>query len=716
MDAARRESPPAGEHARGGARPVGWPIGRYLQLLIAVIALPLFGAVAYHSHDFSRARERAAADIALHLAMDTAASIRHFIDEQHRIAARLSGLPQIRAMDGASCDPLLRALHSALDRLVNISVRDRDGRFVCSARPLPAPAPVPTRHALDPALEGRSALSDPFLGALSKRWIVAAGHPVRDPSDRIAGAITLTIDLARVSLDFPIRPPYRGAVSTVVTGDGTIVARSLDPDPWIGKRAEEWPLLKAVAPGRRGTVVAPGLDGVERVYGVAPINEQGWRAIVGIPSSELLAETRKYLTVYFASTLAAFVLLVLAAFLIARRLAAPLQALEAALGSAGPALQPLPVPQRGPREVIVLARTLNRALAAEREIRERLAGIVDSAMDAVVTMDRDGQIVDFNPAAERIFGRRRGEAVGQELAELVVPPHLREAHRAGVKRLLATGESRLLGRRVEVEALRADGRTFPAELTITRTGSGEAPIFTGFIRDISERRRAEARLREQAERLRHLSHRLMEVEETERRGINRELHDRVGQHLSLLNLNLGRLHAKPQPPEDWREQIENARAITQTVIRLVRNVMADLRPPALDEYGLLAALRSHADTVARSSGLAIEIQGGDLSPRPPLAAETALYRIAQGALNNAAKHAGGSIVRVGLEHQDGIIRLTVEDDGRGFDPAAANPSRASWGLATMRERAEAIGARLRIESAPGRGTRVTVEWRQDPAA
>jgi PAS domain S-box-containing protein len=132
-------------------------------------------------------------------------------------------------------------------------------------------------------------------------------------------------------------------------------------------------------------------------------------------------------------------------------------------------------------------------VAAQMELREseeRLRAIVESALDAIVTMNHHGRIVEFNPAAERIFGYRRDQAIGRRMVDLVIPERLREDHNRGLELYLRTGEARMLGRRVEVSALRADGSEFPAELAITRIGSHEPPTFTAFVRDITERVRA----------------------------------------------------------------------------------------------------------------------------------------------------------------------------------------------------------------------------------
>jgi PAS domain S-box-containing protein len=132
-----------------------------------------------------------------------------------------------------------------------------------------------------------------------------------------------------------------------------------------------------------------------------------------------------------------------------------------------------------------------RAELAVRESEARTRAVIDSALECVISIDASGNVIEWNPAAERTFGWTCDQAVGQELAELIVPPSMREAHRAGLQRYLETGEARLLGRRREMRALRADGTEFPVELTITRVPVAGPPMFTGYLRDISDRKRAE---------------------------------------------------------------------------------------------------------------------------------------------------------------------------------------------------------------------------------
>ncbi|MGC2364020.1 MAG: PAS domain S-box protein [Candidatus Sulfotelmatobacter sp.] len=134
----------------------------------------------------------------------------------------------------------------------------------------------------------------------------------------------------------------------------------------------------------------------------------------------------------------------------------------------------------------------------EKELKRsevRKAAIVDAALDCIVTIDHEGCITEFNPAAEHTFGYRRDEVLGRHLADVIIPPSLREKHRQGFACYLATGEARVLGKRMEMTAVRADGSEFPVELAITRIPLEGPPSFTGYLRDITERKRAEQELR-----------------------------------------------------------------------------------------------------------------------------------------------------------------------------------------------------------------------------
>jgi len=233
------------------------------------------------------------------------------------------------------------------------------------------------------------------------------------------------------------------------------------------------------------------------------------------------------------------------------------------------------------------------------------------------------------------------------------------------------------------------------------------------MRDVTKRLRAEEALQHYAERLRALSAQLAEIAEAERRRLVRELHDQVGQRLTALGINLNIIRTQmPQETGDAiRSRIDDSLSLVEQTTECIRGVMAELRPPVLDDYGLVAALRWYGEQFARRTGIAVAVQGEEPVPRLAARVETALFHIAQEALTNVAKHAQARNVVVTVQMHDDILRLVVADDGIGFDSAhVTDPGGGhGWGLLTMTERAEAVGGRCRIESIPGQGARVIVE-------
>ena len=340
------------------------------------------------------------------------------------------------------------------------------------------------------------------------------------------------------------------------------------------------------------------------------------------------------------------------------------------------------------------------------QLNAQLAAIVESSNDAILIRGPERTILSWNAAAERLFGWSAQEAIGQPI-EMIVPPE-----RTGTRRRSITGVARdesLIP--VETTHLRKDGTRIATQVTFSpvkdREGKVVAHSYT--VRDMSELKRKEEALRGYANRLRQMSHRLRTVEETERHAIARELHDRIGQDLSTLGLILGSLGAK-LPQESLpavAKPLQDMQGLLKSMVANVRNVMADLRPPVLDDYGLLAALRQLATEFARRNGIPAELSGVDPQPRLPSIVETAMYRISQEALNNIVKHAQAQNVEISLHEDSGRVMLDIADDGVGFD-ANATPT-DHWGLATMRERAEAVGIVFRLESAPGTGTRIALE-------
>ena len=366
---------------------------------------------------------------------------------------------------------------------------------------------------------------------------------------------------------------------------------------------------------------------------------------------------------------------------------------------------------------------------AEQRVRrgeERLRLLVESAIDyAIFTMTPDGVIDVWNSGAQRMFGYTAVEIVGQKLDVLFTP----EDRAAGQPaRELETART---GGRADDERwhLRKDGSRFYASGVTTPLGDEQG--FAKIARDLTSEQRAETALEQaradveervrkrttelQAEvsrqsdaqdRVTTLLRKIVTAQEDERTRIARDLHDQLGQQLTALRLTLERQRARYAAAEG-RDEIDHALKMAEELDRAVDFLAWELRPAALDDLGLAAALPRYIEEWTGHSGVAARFraegfQTGMLSRE----AEIAFYRIGQEALNNVLKHAHAERVDILLEARDGAVVMVVEDNGIGFDPSDRGMHENGIGLAGMRERAGLIGATLDIESAVGQGTTI----------
>ena len=327
---------------------------------------------------------------------------------------------------------------------------------------------------------------------------------------------------------------------------------------------------------------------------------------------------------------------------------------------------------------------------AVRRSEARLRAVLDSALDCVVIADAAGRVMEFNPAACRTFGYSRAAAVGRELAELIVPPNLRERHRSGLRRYVETGQARSLDKRLEIDGMRSDGSIFPVELTITRVPVAGAPVFAAYLRDLTGRRRAEAELSASRRRL-------VETAIVERQRLERDLHDGAQQRLLSLGMTLVRARdALATRPDRAAALLDDAIGELTLAVEELRDLARGIHPASLTRHGLGAALID----VARRSSLELEL--GPIPPgRFPPSVEATAYFVVTEALTNVARHAGTRHARVEMTEQPGTLVVIVTDQGVGG--AAADRGSGLRGLA---DRVALLDGDLRVVSPEGRGTAV----------
>ena len=313
---------------------------------------------------------------------------------------------------------------------------------------------------------------------------------------------------------------------------------------------------------------------------------------------------------------------------------------------------------------------------------------------AVVLVDGEGRIRVVNQQAAELFGYEPRELEG-ELVEVLVPEGLEERHRARRESYMEDPVRRPMGVGLELQGERRDGSTFPVEISLSPMELDGGLRIMAAVRDISERRE-----------LRTWGAEAVEAAEEERLRIAQELHDDLAQRLAALQVET-RLVRRAEG-ERRNELLEQLQEEIRTASEQVRQIIRGLRPPALSELGLGAALQHEAQRQLEDTGIERELRIEQVDGRPEGRVQLVLYRVTQEAVRNAVQHADPSRISVRLrENGDGWLELAVEDDGRGFDPDAVGEG-DRYGLVGMRERVGAVGGRIELDSAPGSGTEVRV--------
>jgi PAS domain S-box-containing protein len=328
-----------------------------------------------------------------------------------------------------------------------------------------------------------------------------------------------------------------------------------------------------------------------------------------------------------------------------------------------------------------------RALDAVSRSEARKRAILDAALDCIITMDSDGAVVEANAALERVFGWPPHEVVGQEMAELIVPPELREAHRNGLRRVAVGGVPRLLGRRLELVGMHRDGSRFPVELTITQIDRPGRPLFTGHVRDITDRKAAE-------EELLASRARVVTAADEARRRIERDLHDGAQQQLIAVQMALRMAEDRVRKGKpDALELLGEARAELERATAELRELARGIHPAMLTEGGLAAALPS----LTRRASIPVSVEI-DVPERPAASVEAAAYFLVAEALANVERHSGASQVEVSAVLRDGLLHVRIADDGRGGEPGGGGS-----GLRGLADRLAALDGALEVVTAPGEG-------------
>jgi two-component system, sensor histidine kinase and response regulator len=376
-----------------------------------------------------------------------------------------------------------------------------------------------------------------------------------------------------------------------------------------------------------------------------------------------------------------------------------------------------------------------KASAALEASEARKTAILRSALDGIVWMDRDGRITDFNPAAERKFGLQRSEAVGKILSDLIIPERYRAAHKLGVERYLATGETRVIGRRLELTALHADGSEFPAEISVVAIENDEAPAFVGFIRDLTDQKASE-RMRMRSVELEAENRRVLEASRLKSEflaNMSHELRTPLNSIIGFAEL----LHdgeVGPVAPQQ-REFLGDILTSGRHLLQLINDVLdlskveagrMEFHPEPLDLVAVVHEVTAALRAMAAQKGLEIH-PTVDEAARHVVADAARLKQILYNFVSNAIKFtpAGGRVQVRAIAQDEHGFRLEVEDNGIGIaegdlrrlfvefqqlDAGRAKRHQGTGlGLALTRRLGEAMGGTVGVESKPGTRTVFHVE-------
>ncbi|MGQ0739963.1 MAG: PAS domain S-box protein [Bacteroidota bacterium] len=331
---------------------------------------------------------------------------------------------------------------------------------------------------------------------------------------------------------------------------------------------------------------------------------------------------------------------------------------------------------------------------------EKYRTLVEQAVDAIALYDATGRLLDVNTGSVNLLGYSKEELVGMSMKEILTEEEIR----SNPVRfdILEEGMSTVKQRRMR----RKDGTVIETEVRSQKLPDGR---FLSVARDLTERIQAERELAASYEAIRKLTGHIQDVREEERTSIAREIHDELGQQLTVLKMDISWLKKKINGTDETvKQKIKDLLSMLDETVKTVRRISSELRPSLLDDLGLLPAMEWHLKEFEQRSGLKTVLKTAGPAIELPDNIKTGLYRIFQESLTNVARHAAAKKVEVVLENSDGEIRMRIADNGKGFDKTMTDNKR-TLGILGMKERTAMMGGTYEIESKPGKGTTVIVK-------
>jgi PAS domain S-box-containing protein len=584
-------------------------------------------------------------------------------------------------------------------------------------------------------------------------FIDAAVEVVAEPSAASQGATPLHLGYVAVRSTLSINPP--GILGRLVGSDAVIEIGNTAGGTWTDMSHIGPAPPPPVDVTSNGLAEYRAASGGARLGALSTVRGTPWAVWVEFPRSIIVAPARAFLhrMIVFGLVVVAIGAIVVGNLSV--RITKPLHELAQAadeiaagdysrriatarrdeIGRLGRAFNGMAADVKDTHEQLE-ARVLerSRALDALRESEASYRAIVEVALDCIITIDAAGRVVEFNPAAEQTFGYKKRDVVGRELAELIVPPAQREAHRKGLARYFATGEGTLIGRLIELTAMRSDGTQFPIEIALSAVSSDGPPTVTGVARNITERKRMEE-IRRKNRAIEEQHRRSVEANRLKSEflaNMSHELRTPLNAIIGFADL----MHQGKVGPvsAEHEEYLGDILTSSRHLLQLINDVLdlakvesgrMDFRPESVDLAKLVDGVRDVLRGLAASKHLRVDTQ---VSPEvatavvDPVRVKQILYNY----LSNAIKFTpdGGQIhVRITPEGPD-LFRIDVQDTGIGIpaddlgklflefqqlDASAGKKYQGTGlGLALTKRLAEAHGGRVDVRSTPGEGSTFSV--------
>jgi len=481
-------------------RPRAWSIRGHLLALVVFTVLPLLvlliQAVVLETRESLEVAERNSRAVA----ETTATSVHRFFREAELVLESMATRGAVQALDPEPCRLLLNEFLGVLPRFANLFVVDTEGAVVCSALPAPPGGfdPVVDREWFRKALSERAfQAGSPQVGRISGRWVSVLASPVIDAGGELRGVIGGAVDLVGFHALLEQVSLPAGSVLTIDDQDGVVVARTLDPEAWVGQRLPPSGLAPEILERPEGSTRVPGAEGVERVWGFSAIDGTPWRAWAGIPVSEVYGPVRQ--AAVRKALLIALALLTVGgvSLLLYLRVSSSLRGLVDATVRVGSG-EDRPIPERGPDEVRKVAAQFNRTLEARaqaeadrRRSLERYRSVLDHAVFGILVSGTDDRIREANPALARIVGAPSAQGLrGYPVAGLFERADEALSLRAG----LETGAP-VAG--VQTTWITREGVPVTVRIhgSMHRDAAGDM-AFEWIVEDLTERLILEARIRE----------------------------------------------------------------------------------------------------------------------------------------------------------------------------------------------------------------------------